>query len=98
MENIFFKVNWSEKGNFHNKSNIFGNVFKIQALKSATDDGKKKAKAVNSIFRRGKKKNQGNSERVHSAIMRCLEIKSSPVLFSKMISICNWGFQLLLTV
>lgn len=59
---------------------------------------KKKAKAVNSIFRRGKKKNQGNSERVHSAIMRCLEIKSSPVLFSKMISICNWGFQLLLTV
>lgn len=56
MENIFFKVNWSEKSNFHNKSNIFGNVFKIQALKSATDDGKKKAKAVNSIFRRGEKK------------------------------------------
>lgn len=59
MENIFFKVNWSEKSNFHNKSNIFGNVFKIQALKSATDDGKKKAKAVNSIFRRGEKKKSG---------------------------------------
>lgn len=59
---------------------------------------KKKQKLSIQFLEGGKKKNQGNSERVHSAIMRCLEIKFSPVLFSKMISICNWGFQLLLTV
>lgn len=58
----------------------------------------KKKQKLSIQFLEGGKKNQGNSERVHSAIMRCLEIKFSPVLFSKMISICNWGFQLLLTV
>lgn len=59
MENIFFKVNWSEKGNFHNKSNILGNVFKIQALKSATDDGKKKKQKLSIQFLEGGKKKSG---------------------------------------